>query len=189
MKHEDPSITRRALLRAGALSLLALAVGPGEAFALARTSRRLRMLHTHTGERLDVVYAEGGEHVPDALAAVDHFLRDHRTGDVHPIDPGVLDVTWALAQAAARPRGEFEIVCGFRSEHTNEMLRDRRGAATGVARRSLHLVGKALDLRLPGVSTRHLRDLARGLERGGVGFYRDADFVHVDTGRPRIWGD
>jgi uncharacterized protein YcbK (DUF882 family) len=188
VKHDSPSLSRRALLRAGALSLLALAVGPADALARARRGRRLRMLHTHTGERLDVVYAEGDALVPGALAEVDRFLRDHRTGDVHPIDPGVLDISWALAQAAGRPAGEFEIISGFRSEHTNDALRDRGGAGTGVARRSLHLVGKAVDLRLPGVSTRRLRDLALRLERGGVGFYRDLDFVHVDTGRPRTWG-
>lgn len=183
----DRLLTRRALLRRGAIGLVALGLSPGLARAAVTSPvpRRLRMLHTHTGERIDVVYAERGERVPDALAALDRLLRDHRTGDVHPIDPDVLDTAWALAQAVGRPLGEFEVICGFRTPRTNELLRDRGGG--GVARRSLHLDGRALDLRLPGVGTRALRDEALRLARGGVGYYPASDFVHVDTGRFRTW--
>lgn len=176
--------SRRAFLRAGALALLGAALGPRLARA-AEGGRRLRLHHTHTGEALDVVYAEGGAFVPGALAALDTFLRDHRTGDVHPISTATLDIAWALAQAVERPAGTFEIVCGFRTPRSNELLRERGGG--GVARRSLHLDGRALDLRLPGTSTRRLRDAALALGRGGVGYYPSSDFVHVDDGRVRAW--
>jgi uncharacterized protein YcbK (DUF882 family) len=146
--------------------------------------RRLRMLHAHTGERIDVVYAEDGQVVGDALAALDVFLRDFRTGDVHPIDPGVLDVAWALARAAGSPGARYEVMSGYRSPATNALLRSR---SRGVASHSMHLEGRALDLRLPGVPLSRLRDLALDLGRGGVGFYPASDFVHVDTGRPRFW--
>jgi uncharacterized protein YcbK (DUF882 family) len=172
--------TRRALLRRSAVALAAMAL-PLPALAAAR---RLRMLHTHTGERLDLTYFDRGAHLPDALAALDRFLRDFRTGDVHPIDPAVLDVAWRLARDVGRPDGTFEIVSAYRSPRTNERLRE---GGRGVARRSLHLVGKALDLRLAGVETARLRDAALALRAGGVGFYPASDFVHVDTGRRRAW--
>ena len=175
---------RRGFLAAGAVSLVALALGPSRARAALSAPRRLLMLNTHTAERIDVTYAEAGELVPGALAELDRFLRDFRTGDVHPIDPGVLDLAWSLARAADRPLGTFEIVSGYRSPRTNALLRERSG---GVASRSMHLEGRALDLRLPGVPTHRLRDLALALQRGGVGFYPASDFVHVDTGRVRHW--
>jgi uncharacterized protein YcbK (DUF882 family) len=181
----DDRLGRRTLLRAGTLSLLALALGPRGARAAAAAPRRLRMWHTHTGETLDVVYEDGGAVLPDALAEVDRFLRDFRTGDVHPIDPGVLDTVWAIAAAADRPRAVVEVVSGYRSPITNALLRERSGS--GVARHSLHVDGRALDLRLSGVPTRRVRDLALRLGRGGVGYYPASDFVHVDTGRPRSW--
>ena len=180
----SPDLSRRRFLHAGAASLAALALGPSAARATATGPRRLCLRHAHTGERLDVTYFDGGL-VPDALAELDRFLRDYRTGERHPIDPGVLDIAWGVARAAGREGGELEIVSGFRSRRTNEMLRGR--AHSGVASRSLHLVGRALDLRLPGVPTGRLRDLAAAMGRGGVGFYPASDFVHLDTGRPRRW--
>jgi uncharacterized protein YcbK (DUF882 family) len=179
-----PSIGRRALLRAGAASLLALALGPAVAVAAATEPRRLRMIGAHTGERVDVTYFEDGALVPGAVAELERFLRDFRTGDVHAIDPGLLDLAWSLTLAARRPHGTIEVVSGFRSLKTNEAL---RRSGPGVASRSLHLVGKALDLRLVGVPSPRLRDLALGLRRGGVGFYARPDFVHVDTGPVRRW--
>ncbi len=163
--------------------MLVAALGPRRALASAGEARRLRMLHTHTGERLDVTYFDGAL-VPGAMSAVDRFLRDFRTGDVRPIDPGALDIAWALAQATDRPRGTFEIISGYRSPHTNAVLHER---SAGEPVHSLHLLGKAIDLRLPGVPTRVLRDAALELRRGGVGFYPSSDFVHVDTGHVRRW--
>jgi uncharacterized protein YcbK (DUF882 family) len=182
--HDQAGFGRRAFLRAGAFSALALALGPLGARAAVSAPRRLRLLHAHTGERLEVTYAEGGDLLPDALSELDRFLRDFRTGDVHRIDPGVLDVVWSLGQATGRALGTFEIVSGYRSPATNALLRSRSG---GVASHSLHLEGRAIDLRLPGFPTDRLRDTALALRRGGVGFYRASDFVHVDTGRVRTW--
>jgi uncharacterized protein YcbK (DUF882 family) len=142
------------------------------------------MVNMHTDERVDVTYFDGGQHLPDALAEIDRFLRDFRTGEVCRIDPGVLDVMWALGCAAGKPEGTFEIVSGYRSPRTNSSLRTQ---GHGVATRSLHLEGRAVDLRMRGVPTARLRDLALALRRGGVGYYVTSDFVHVDTGRFRHW--
>jgi uncharacterized protein YcbK (DUF882 family) len=178
------ALGRRAFLGAGALTLLGIALGPRRVLGAAFEPRRLRLLHTHTGERIDITYSEAGEPLPDALAALDHFLRDFRTGEVHPIDPGVLDIAWSLARAVDRPGGIYEIVSGYRSPRTNAFLHAR---SSEVARHSLHVEGKAIDLRLEGIDTARLRDAALELARGGVGYYRTSDFVHVDTGRVRRW--
>jgi uncharacterized protein YcbK (DUF882 family) len=163
-------------------SLLGLAFLPRRAGAA--QARRLRMVNTHTDERVDVTYFDGGAHIPDALAEVDRFLRDYRTGEVRRIDPGVLDVMWSLASAVGRPDGTFEIVSGYRSPRTNSLL---KAQGHGVATHSLHVEGRAIDLRMRGVQTARLRDLALALRRGGVGYYVASDFVHVDTGRVRHW--
>jgi uncharacterized protein YcbK (DUF882 family) len=146
--------------------------------------RRLRMVHTHTDEKIDVVYYRNGEYLPGALGRLDHFLRDHRTGDVHETDPAVLDVLWELARAVDNPDGEYQIICGYRSPATNEML---RGRSSGVAKRSQHVLGKAIDVRLTGTEIAKLHQAALALKRGGVGYYKKSDFVHVDTGRVRRW--
>lgn len=173
---------RRDFLRAAAGAMVALAL-PWRTAASAPV-RRLRMSNTHTAERIDVAYFENGALVPDALSTIDRFLRDARTDEVHRIDPGVLDIAWNLALAVDRPLGTFEIVSGYRSPATNAML---HAQSEGVASHSLHLEGKAIDLRLRGVRTDDLRDAALALSRGGVGFYPASDFIHVDTGRVRRW--
>jgi uncharacterized protein YcbK (DUF882 family) len=175
---------RRSFLQAGACSLLVLSLGRGRARAAGEQPRRLRMRHAHTGEHLDVVYREDGAFVPEALAEIDRFLRDFRTGDVRHIDPGVLDIAWSVVLASGGAGAELEIVSGYRSPATNALLRKH---GRGVASRSLHLEGRAIDLRLPGFPTARLRDAALALQRGGVGFYPGSDFVHVDTGRVRFW--
>lgn len=176
-----PSINRRTLLL-GALAVLPAAGLPRMAAAAVLEPRRLRFLHTHTSERLDVVYAEQGRYVPDALAEIDQLLRDFRTGDVHAIDPGLLDILHALQQRTGGRR--YEIISGFRSPVTNAMLRNNGG---GVAQRSLHMDGQAIDVRLPGVPLAQLRQAALDLRAGGVGYYPGSDFVHLDTGRVRFW--
>ena len=176
-----PLPSRRALL-AAAVAAVGL---PFAGKARAQTARTLAFYHTHTGERLRVTYVHNGAPIPEALAEISHFLRDFRTGDSHPIDPALLDVLYAL-RARAGDRGTFEIISAYRSPQTNEMLRGR-SADSGVAKRSLHMEGKAIDVRLTGVRTSHLRQEALALHRGGVGYYPDSDFVHVDTGRVRQW--
>lgn len=179
-------ISRRGLLKAGALTVAALVAESSPALAALRLNgpRRLRMLNTHTLERVEAVYFEGGRYIRPALEELNHLLRDHRTGEVFPVDPGVLDIAWGLARAVGKAGGEFEIISGYRSKATNDDLW-RKGR--NVARNSLHCLGKALDLRMPGVSLRRLRDAAIDLGRGGVGYYPRPEFVHVDTGRIRCW--
>jgi uncharacterized protein YcbK (DUF882 family) len=114
---------------------------------------------------------------------VNHVLRDWRTDQVHPIDPDLLDLLTDLHQASGS-RLPFEVICGYRSPATNKMLADR---SKNVSPKSLHLQGKAIDIRLSDVSLERLRDTALKLTRGGVGYYPDSNFVHVDTGRVRAW--
>jgi uncharacterized protein YcbK (DUF882 family) len=147
--------------------------------------RVLRFAHLHTGERLSVEYFAAGGYLPDALAAVNRLLRDFRTGDVGVIDPALLDQLHAL-RAATGSSAPFEIISGFRSGATNEALR-ARSESSGVARRSLHLEGRAIDIRLADVPLAGLRDAALSLRQGGVGFYPASNFVHIDTGRVRAW--
>lgn len=158
----------------------------GTAVTPAPQECRLRFYHTHTNERLDIVYKRGGAYVPEALAKLDLYLRDYRTGDVHHYDPRVFDLLHDLTAALGRPEMEIDVVCGYRTPRTNEMLRNR-SAHTGVARNSLHMQAEAIDIRMPGVPTLALRNAAAGLHRGGVGYYAASQFVHVDVGRVRYW--
>jgi uncharacterized protein YcbK (DUF882 family) len=173
---------RRGVLR-GAVGLAGASLLGGVARAEALAPRSLSLLNLHTGERLKATYFEGGQYVSDTLAAVNQVLRDFRTGDVHPIAPGLLDLVNAL-QARLDTTETVHVISGYRSPHTNEMLHER---SSGVASHSLHMVGEAMDIRIPGVQLTHLRDAALGLRRGGVGYYAASDFVHVDVGRVRRW--
>ena len=155
----------------------------GVARAAAAGPRSLSLLNLHTGERLTATYFEGGDYVADALAAMNRVLRDFRTGEVHPIAPGLLDLVSAL-QGRLDSTQTVQVISGYRSPHTNALLHER---SEGVATHSLHMVGEAMDIRIPGVELAQLRDAALGLQRGGVGFYPASDFVHVDVGRVRRW--
>ena len=155
-------------------------------FQFSTDPRRLKFHNLHTDEKLDAVYWEDGHYVPDALHAVNHVLRDFRTGDVHMMDPGLLDLLVAV-QARTETKSPFHIISGYRSPKTNSMLRAEGGEATGVAKRSMHLEGKAIDLRLADVQLSHLHNAALGLGGGGVGYYPTSDFVHVDVGAVRHW--
>jgi uncharacterized protein YcbK (DUF882 family) len=147
---------------------------------------RLRFYHTHTGERLDVVYRRGDQFLPEALDQLDHFLRDHRTGDVRHYDPRLFDLLYDLTASLGDSGREIDVICGYRTPWSNEFLR-ARSPHTGVAQHSLHMQAEAIDIRLPGIPTSALRDAALRLHRGGVGYYRSSDFVHVDVGRVRHW--
>jgi uncharacterized protein YcbK (DUF882 family) len=153
------------------------------ALASARGPRCVSFVHTHTGETLRAVYYQDGCYQSDCLAQVNHLLRDFRTGDVHAIDPSLLDVLYELQVRADRD-APFEVISGYRSPATNAMLHRR---SEGVAVHSMHLEGRAIDVRLGGCQTLELASHARALGRGGVGYYARSDFVHVDTGRVRYW--
>jgi uncharacterized protein YcbK (DUF882 family) len=145
---------------------------------------RLRLYHTHTNERIDIVYRRDNQYISSALVRLDEFLRDHRTGDVIQMDRRLFDLLHELTVALRRPETEIDIVCGYRTPWSNEFLRH---TSSGVASHSLHVLGQAIDIRIPGVSTTDLRDAALRLGRGGVGYYPESHFVHVDVGRVRRW--
>lgn len=182
-------LNRRRFLGIGAAAAAA-AVLPARANAAvagkALPERVLSFFNTHTGERLKTAYCCGGVYQPEALDRINHILRDFRANEVKPIDPTLLDLLHELGGTLETDQ-PFHIISGYRSPHTNTVLRERGGATTGVASRSLHMVGKAIDIRVPGVKLDHLRGAARSLKIGGVGYYPASNFVHVDTGRVRYW--
>lgn len=171
------------LRRCGALALIALPP-LAHAQSAAPGPCRLSLAHTHTGEKLEITYADGQAYNPDALGRLNRFLRDHYTGQVGVMDPRLFDQLHQV-QALLGCAGSFEVISGFRCTETNERLRLKGGG--GVARRSLHMDGRAIDVRLPGVPLAELRDAALTLRAGGVGFYPHEQFVHMDTGRVRHW--
>jgi uncharacterized protein YcbK (DUF882 family) len=144
----------------------------------------LLLYNTHTAERIDIVYRRGEQYFSGALAQLDYFLRDHRTGDVRHFDPHLYDLLYDLTSSIGHAGGEIDIVCGYRTSSTNESL---RAHTNGVAKNSLHIQAEAIDLRMPGIDTLKLRKAAFSLRRGGVGYYPRSDFIHVDTGRVRQW--
>ncbi len=155
----------------------------GAAWARTTAQRSLSFVHTHTGERLSTVYFRDGQYRVEELTRINQLLRDFRSGDVHAIDTGVLDILADLRVLADRDE-PYEVISGYRSPQTNAALRRH---SSGVAEHSLHLQGRAIDVRLPGVPTSRLRELALGMGRGGVGFYPQSDFVHLDNGCVRCW--
>lgn len=165
------------------LLIVALAIVPVAATVSKTDERQLSFYHTHTSESLTVTYYRDGEYVPSALADLNHFLRDFRTDDAVNMDPAVFDILYDI-QIASGSVGTYQIISAYRSPATNEML---RGKSNGVARKSQHLLGRAIDVRLTDLDTAELRDVALSLQRGGVGYYSKSDFVHVDTGRVRQW--
>lgn len=187
-------LSRRNFLGIGAAAAAAALV-PGKAFAATAPAARagglaperaLSFFHTHTGERLTTAYCSGGDYIGGALQHVNTLLRDFRVNEIKPIDPDLLDLLFELngTLETAQP---FHVISGYRSPQTNAMLHERGGAQSGVATHSLHMEGKAIDIRVPGVKLEHLRDAAKSLKIGGVGFYPASNFVHVDTGRVRYW--
>lgn len=173
---------RRSFLAGMAVAGLGLVKVP-RIFAAMEASRSLSFRCLNTGEELTTKYFSAGTYLPGALHDVNHVLRDWRTNQVHPIDPELLDLVNELQQATGS-RMPIQVICGYRSPATNRMLASK---SSKVSPRSLHLQGKAIDLRLGDVPLARLRDTAIKLRRGGVGFYAASNFVHVDTGRVRTW--
>lgn len=177
-------VRRRELLRLGAGLALGAVAGPAWSKAMDPGGPRRAILHNlHTGERFDEVYFEGGRYLPDALAQANRVMRDWRTGDQGMIDPRLYDALHAIA-ARLETRRPFGIISGYRSPRTNAMLHAR---SKGVASKSQHTEGKAIDVRVEGVDLVHLRKAALSVGAGGVGYYPVSNFVHVDTGRVRQW--
>jgi uncharacterized protein YcbK (DUF882 family) len=158
--------------------------GPAAATTSPAPEYRLHLFNTHTGKQLDIVYRRGDSYIPDALTRLDDYLKDRRTGDVHHYDPRVFDLLHDLGTKLGQFDPEIDVLCGYRSPWSNELLREHR---PGVALHSLHMQAMAIDIRMPGIKTKILRDAALSLHRGGVGYYAKSHFVHVDVGRVRRW--
>ena len=176
------NLTRRNFIK-GTFAAAVMAAAPSLASAYAAPSRRLYLYNTHTGEFLKTTYWEKGSYISGALTEINHVLRDHRNGEISPIDQSLLNLVHALYRQTGSHQ-PFEIISGYRSPQTNSML---HANSHGVAAHSLHMEGKAIDIRLSGERTRALRDLAMDMQKGGVGYYPSSDFVHVDVGRVRYW--
>ncbi|MEO6560229.1 MAG: DUF882 domain-containing protein [Oxalobacteraceae bacterium] len=145
--------------------------------------KSLKLFNTHTDETFSSVFWADGQFLPDALDDINRLLRDHRTNTVAQIDPRLLSLL-EMMSAQVGPKNTLHVISGYRSPQTNQLLADR---SDGVAKHSLHLEGKAIDIRVPGRDLNSVRKAALGLRGGGVGFYPDSQFVHIDTGRVRSW--
>jgi uncharacterized protein YcbK (DUF882 family) len=153
--------------------------------AYATQPYRLRLHNLHTLEDIDIVYRVGDNYQPDAVALLNFFLRDHNTNDVKAYDPREFDLLHDILIRLHRPDALIDVVCGYRTQETNEILRTSGGG--GVAEHSQHILGHAIDIRIPGSSTIKIRNAALSLNEGGVGYYPTTRFVHVDVGAIRTW--
>lgn len=185
--HKMPgnSLSRRAFLtRAGMAAVGALLLPSADAFAkIVSRERKLSFHNVNTGEELTLLCCPQQYYDRRTLRQFSHFLRDHRTNSVHPVDPALIDLLYAVS-IFTRSRGTFQVISGYRSPETNRMLRK---ISHGVAEHSLHMEGKAIDIRMSDTSTRTIQKAALALQQGGVGYYRRSDFVHLDTGKVRSW--
>lgn len=191
---KDKTMDRRSFLGIGAASLCGVLIPAIASPAMASNfksgvigsgARRLAFRNTHTGESFSGVYRVGDKYLPDAFDQINMVMRDFRTNQRYPMDPRVLDIVYTV-QRMTGERHPLEIISGYRSPKTNAMLR-RRSKHSGVAKKSLHMQGRAIDLRMEGFSTKRLRDIAISLRAGGVGYYPKSDFVHMDSGDVRDW--
>lgn len=174
---------RRRILGLAAMAAASFAMAPAMAQVQPRGERVLTFENLHTGEKLKTTYWANGTYIKDNLADINHILRDFRTNDVMPIDPKLLNLLYAL-KLKVNSNKPFGIISGYRSPATNTML---NANSSGVASRSLHLEGKAIDIRVPGQNLAGLHQAALALRGGGVGYYPGSGFIHMDTGRVRFW--
>ena len=179
-----PGHTRRRFLKSAAAAGALFSLGAAQALAGTRGVRELAFLNLHTGERLKVPYWEDGHYVNAALDEINYVLRDHRAEESHTMDTHLLDLLYRLKSTVSNGR-PFEVISGYRSPATNEMLRQSGGG--GVAKKSMHMLGRAIDIRQPGTDLLRLHAAAKSLKGGGVGLYRGSNFIHVDTGAVRYW--
>jgi uncharacterized protein YcbK (DUF882 family) len=185
-QHADRRLLRRDFLKLGAMAT-GILFNPLSAMAAfdsrSKLLKNLEFYNTHTHERLHVCYCRNGKYDIKALSKINHILRDHRSGEVKAIDTQLLELLHVLSHKT-NPQEPFHVISGYRSPATNKKLRKN---SKSVATRSLHMQGKAIDIRIPGFKTRQLRNVARKMKIGGVGYYPKSDFVHVDIGRVRYW--
>lgn len=177
------SVSRRDFLRLGTGLAVGLLCPAAAASLRVQPERSLAFYNTHTGESLQTVYWAAGEYLEDGLREINTVLRDHRADETYPMDRNLLDLLTAL-QAEVDCRNAYHVISGYRSPATNASL---RGKSSGVARRSYHMQGKAIDIRLSGCALADLHKAALDLKAGGVGSYAASDFIHVDVGPVRRW--
>jgi uncharacterized protein YcbK (DUF882 family) len=178
----ERDILRRRFLFLGSAGIAGLLM-PAKGWAAGPAARALSFRNLHTGEFVRATYWAAGQYIREGLSQIDWLLRDHRTDLVHPIDRRLLGLLDELHESldTAEP---FEVISGYRSPATNARL---VATSNGVASGSLHVVGMAIDIRVPGRPLQAVRDAAKALRAGGVGYYPESDFVHVDVGRVRYW--
>ncbi len=183
------SISSRRLFLKGLASgaaTVAMAGSPGIALASKawlQTPRKLAFHNLHTEEKLSLTYFDQGQYLPHAVQEINYLLRDFRSGDVHPMDPELFNLLNDL-QAVLGGNKLFQVISGYRSPSTNRMLHN---TSSGVAKKSMHMQGKAIDIRVAGVDSKLVQQAAIKMARGGVGYYHKSDFVHIDTGNVRYW--
>lgn len=180
-------ISRRGVMGVFAATTVVAAPVMANAFGFLRGAgdmRRIRMYNGRTGESIDTVYWVDGKYIREALNEVNIFMRDWRTGEVIGVDPRTVDVA-AASHRLLQTNEPYMMLSGYRSPRTNAMLRRSSG---GVARNSLHMVGKAADLRLKSRSVGQMYSAAVSCRAGGVGKYSRSNFVHMDCGPVRHWG-
>ncbi|MCW8885525.1 MAG: DUF882 domain-containing protein [Motiliproteus sp.] len=178
-------LSRRKFLKATSGILAAAAVSPAWArqHNTSEYERSLAFVNLHTGEKLHSTYWVEGEYQQDELHTINHLLRDHRNGDQIQIDHSLLDLLHDI-RAVTGTSQPLHVISAYRSPETNAKLSKN---SNGVAKKSLHMQGKAIDIRLPDVSLDKLHKRALSLRAGGVGYYRRSDFIHLDVGRVRNW--
>ncbi len=174
---------RKFLKNASASALAASLPTLGLAKPIVPEEKTLSFLNLHTHETLQCCYWKDNQLNLPALAKINYILRDHRTQEIAQIDHNIIEMLHTL-HSLTQSNSAFEIISGYRSAKTNEALRN---STSGVAKRSLHMQGKAIDVRLPDIELKKLRDVAISLQAGGVGYYSRSGFLHLDTGRPRNW--
>lgn len=181
------SSSRRSFLKGlggGALGLASASAFAAPLSLNPAPERQLRFYNLHTGERLSATYWAQGHYVPDVMHELNHLLRDHRCDEMITMDPRLFDMLHLIQQDVGLQK-EFHVISGYRSPQTNAMLHQK---SSKVAKKSFHMLGKAIDIRVPGVPLKNLRQQARSLQLGGVGFYQNSNFIHVDVGPVRAWG-
>lgn len=179
-------VERRRLLQLGACATVSSLLGHpllAKASQILLPSREISLFNTHTGEKLVAEYCREGEYTGAALHEINHILRDFRTGEIKAIDPGLLNLLHAIT-TRIKPGAQVHIISAYRSPATNLALAKKSG---NVAKHSLHMEGKAIDIRIPGCDLQTVRQVARAMQVGGVGYYGQSNFVHIDTGSVRFW--
>lgn len=183
---DDIALGRRRFIRqvaCGSLLTLGTPILAEAAKGRFPVHKTLLLKHAHTGDKIKLTYFEKGRYLKDALHEVNLLFRDHRNGNVHPIDVTLLDQLYDIKQLLGVNR-PIQVVCGYRSPFTNAIMHEQN---SGVASNSLHMQGRAVDIRIEGCHTRQIRNAALALRQGGVGYYEKSDFVHLDTGKFRAW--